>query len=359
MGVVEKLSDVERKQFAEDNIKLVHHTVWKYFKAKIGRQFDFEDLVSIGTIGLMKAIDSFKPEYGNKFATYAVPMIWGVISIELRDKESVLKIPRPMKDLQYQLYKNNLLDSTAKEVAEKLGITEEKATEVLQLKEITYVDSLDREIGEDGGMDLYSKVGGYYQDFETELLIDDIGKQFKPREKQIMKLIMSGKTQEETGSIVGISQAEVSRALAKMKVIVKKYMRGEEMANGNEKTELAKKLVAEGKMSVSEIARETGLSTPTISYHKERFEKGTVKAPTVDQQAVVKNIITQNHFTEKPVVKENPAILAGFDFNISGSGQVPVKEFTDKLQNLIRIISNSGIDSVIYKVSVCNSVSEN
>jgi RNA polymerase sporulation-specific sigma factor len=217
------LDDVERKQFAEDNINLVYHVIHKHFKSRIGRKFEFDDFVSVGMIGLLKAIDNFKPEYGNKFSTYAIPMVWGEISRELRDKELMLKIPRPIKNLQYQAFKNNLLDSTAGEVAEKLGVSEYEAVTVLQSMQVIYVDSLDREIGEDGNLRVYEKVGGYQEDYDTGLMIEDINAGLDSRQKEILRLTMSGKTQDETASSMGISQAQISRILSGIKLKIKKY----------------------------------------------------------------------------------------------------------------------------------------
>lgn len=218
-----------RKQFAEDNINLVYTVIHKNFKGRIGGQYEFGDFVSLGMIGLLKAIDNFKPEFGTKFSTYAVPMIWGEIARDLRDKDSMLKIPRPMKQLQYQAFKNNLLESPVNEVAEKLGITERKAAEVLRLKQATYVDSLDREISEDDSTSQYEKIGGYVQDFDTELLLEDIDKLLTQRESQVIKLSMNGKTQLEIAAIIGKSQVGISRTLSKAKPKLIKYLRSENM----------------------------------------------------------------------------------------------------------------------------------
>ena len=50
-----------------------------------------EDLISIGTIGLMKAVDSFRPEYGNKFATYAIRCVDNELLMHLRSKKKQRK----------------------------------------------------------------------------------------------------------------------------------------------------------------------------------------------------------------------------------------------------------------------------
>ncbi len=56
-------------------------------KKYVSSEEEQEDLISIGTIGLMKAVDSFRPEYGNKFATYAIRCVDNELLMHLRSKK--------------------------------------------------------------------------------------------------------------------------------------------------------------------------------------------------------------------------------------------------------------------------------
>ena len=77
----------------EENMGLVHSIVKRY----VGRGYEREDLVQIGAIGLLKAIDKFDKSYGVQFSTYAVPMIAGEIKRFIRD-DGVIKISRSLKE---------------------------------------------------------------------------------------------------------------------------------------------------------------------------------------------------------------------------------------------------------------------
>jgi len=80
-----------------ENQNLVHYVCHKYF-GKYHGSLDYEDIASIGTIGLIKASKRFKPDYGNKFSTYAVPAIYGEIKRYERDvNEGGIRISRGMK----------------------------------------------------------------------------------------------------------------------------------------------------------------------------------------------------------------------------------------------------------------------
>ena len=68
-------------------MRLVAHVAKKY----VSSEEEQEDLISIGTIGLMKAVDSFRPEYGNKFATYAIRCVDNELLMHLRSKKKQRK----------------------------------------------------------------------------------------------------------------------------------------------------------------------------------------------------------------------------------------------------------------------------
>lgn len=72
-----------KEELVLHNMRLVAHVAKKY----VSSEEDQEDLISIGTIGLMKAVDSFRPEYGNKFATYAIRCVDNELLMHLRAKK--------------------------------------------------------------------------------------------------------------------------------------------------------------------------------------------------------------------------------------------------------------------------------
>src|ERR1700689_4512872 len=88
-----------RGQLIEENLALVRAMARRY----AGRGEQYEDLVQIGTIGLIKAIDRFDPERGVELQSYAIPMIVGEIKRHFRDRSWAVHVPRRLKELNLQL----------------------------------------------------------------------------------------------------------------------------------------------------------------------------------------------------------------------------------------------------------------
>ena len=106
--------------------------VWSIVKRFIGRGPEPEDLFQIGSIGLMKAIDHFNPEFGVQFSTYAVPMITGEIRRFLRD-DGMIKVSRPLKELagkvgaaREKLESDLGREPTVEEIARSVGVSREE-----------------------------------------------------------------------------------------------------------------------------------------------------------------------------------------------------------------------------------------
>ncbi len=83
-----------RDRLIRGNLRLVLSVMQRF----IGRGKSSDDLFQVGVIGLIKAIDNFKPEFGVKLSTYAVPMIMGELKRYLRDFRHV-RVSRSMRDL--------------------------------------------------------------------------------------------------------------------------------------------------------------------------------------------------------------------------------------------------------------------
>ncbi len=115
------------------NAGLVQSIAYKF----CGRGVDFEDLVQIGNIGMLKAIRSFDLERGVVFSTYAVPLIFGEIKRFLRD-DGLIKICRPQKKLgamlmraKEQYISENGGSPRIDEIADKCGVSAEEAAAAL------------------------------------------------------------------------------------------------------------------------------------------------------------------------------------------------------------------------------------
>jgi RNA polymerase sporulation-specific sigma factor len=209
--------DSAREELVVRNMALVGSIVRGY----LGRGAEYDDLMQIGSIGLLKAIDRFDISYDVKFSTYAVPMIIGEIRRYLRD-DGMLKVSRNLKENCARIY-------SAREALEKeLGrepILEEvaKATElsvdevVMSMESGAEVESLHKIIYQGDGNDislmdrLQEKENG--QDAAlNRIFLDEILKKLDARERQLIGMrYFKDMTQTEIAAEMGISQVQVSR----------------------------------------------------------------------------------------------------------------------------------------------------
>lgn len=151
----------KRNKFIEKHIKLVHLVAHKYSK-KCNEPY--EDLVQVGSIGLIKAANNFKEELNNAFSSFAVPKIEGEIQHYLRDKVPSLKVPRHAieKYGQVRRLRRQFIASGRQidelQVAIKIGMTEEQWKEIAALNsapakvswdELPYEPMLEEEKKED------------------------------------------------------------------------------------------------------------------------------------------------------------------------------------------------------------------
>ena len=191
-----------------------------------GRGESFEDLVQVGSIGLLLAIERFDTERGVQFATYAVPTIVGEIQRHFRDRTWALHVPRRMKELSLRLTRT--IESatadlgrapTIAELAKLTGIDEDEVVEALETYHAYSARSLSQPLGQDAqGEETMQDVLGAeelgYEEVEDGALVEAGMAALDPRERLIVELrFFEGLTQSEIAARVGISQMHVSRLL--------------------------------------------------------------------------------------------------------------------------------------------------
>ena len=110
----------------------------------------FEDLVQVGTIGLIKSIDRFDIERGVEFSTYATPTIIGEIKRYFRDKGWAIRVPRRLQELRMQIGAASAemtqelgRSPTPRELAEKIGCSVEEILEGIESSNAYSTLSLD------------------------------------------------------------------------------------------------------------------------------------------------------------------------------------------------------------------------
>jgi RNA polymerase sigma-B factor len=185
-----------------------------------------EDLVQVGTIGLLKAIDRFELEREVEFSTYATPTIVGELKRHFRDKGWAVRVPRRLQELHLELTKiiSNLgqelgRSPTVPEIAEHAGISEETVLEGMEIAHAYSFTSLDAPIDtEDAESSSFAdQMGSEDEQLENleyrASLAPEMAK-LPERERKILFLrFYRGMTQSEIADRLGISQMHVSRLL--------------------------------------------------------------------------------------------------------------------------------------------------
>ena len=201
----------------EHNLRLVVYIAKKFDNTGVG----VEDLISIGTIGLIKAIDNFNLDLDVKFYTYGVPMIIGELRRYLRDN-SALRISRSMRDTAYKILRareallvETQREPTVEQLARYLDIPREDVvfamdafSDPVSLYEPLYADSGDTVCV----MDQVRDEKNTDESWLDRIALKDAIARLDPRQRSILALrFCQGKTQMEVSSEIGISQAQVSR----------------------------------------------------------------------------------------------------------------------------------------------------
>lgn len=209
---------MNRTEFIEENLRLVHACCKRF----TGRSVEYDDLYGAGCVGLVKAVDGFKPELGFCFSTYAVPVILGEIKRLFRDGGAV-KISRGLKELSQKVLKTQAElaalhgeEVGLKELAEALQLSPEEVAEALCAA--TPPDSLSY-IGEDGL--LHEQEVGTVKSAEDQvadrIAIDQLLARLEQRDRDLIQLrYFQNKTQSETAEILYMTQVQVSRREKKL-----------------------------------------------------------------------------------------------------------------------------------------------
>ena len=187
-----------------------------------GRGVEMEDLLQIGTIGLIKAIRSFDLERGTQLSTYAVPLIFGEIRRHIRD-EGPVKVGRYYKRLGAQIvnFKNRILAEEGREahvceLAELCGVSAEEAA--MAIDAMSPIVSLsDSAFGDEDGVELEDTLADEDSLCENERLLDRmalaeaISTMPADWQKIVTYRYYRGMTQQQVASLLCMTQVKVSR----------------------------------------------------------------------------------------------------------------------------------------------------
>lgn len=223
----------ERDAVIQENMGLVYSIANK-FRGSVNQSIGLDDLVSEGTIGLLKAFKSYDPtrvEGGAKFSTYAYIVIKGYIMQFINDKKNCVKVPASILKTIGVLNKFCLEDTPSAElIAEKTGCTIRHAIRVVHHINSFGMVSLDRPVGDNEDSVLLIDMLPTLGDF-TSINVEEFINSFDSRERILIRRRMEGATLQSIGTEIGVSQVHASRLVARVGERLKKYMeKGEGVA---------------------------------------------------------------------------------------------------------------------------------
>ncbi|WUT25509.1 SigB/SigF/SigG family RNA polymerase sigma factor [Streptomyces sp. NBC_00696] len=216
-----------RNTLIEMNLSLVHFAARRFRNRGSG---DMEDIVQVGTIGLIKAIDRFDLTREVEFTSFAIPYIVGEIKRFFRDTTWAVHVPRRLQELRADLVKSkeSLTTTlgrapTVKELAADLGLTDNQVIEGLVAANGYAAGSLDTPGGEaeaDDGAPKYADTMGetdpaleLFEDLHT---LGPLLRRLDERERALIEMRFGRElTQAEIGLELNVSQMHVSRLLTR------------------------------------------------------------------------------------------------------------------------------------------------
>ena len=217
----------QRDRFVLSNMGLVHSLAHRLK----GRGIEYEELVSAGCVGLLKAADGFEPERGLKFSTYAVPVILGEMKRLFRDGGTV-KVSRSLKELSLKALREKERMSIElgrepriSELADRIGIDIQTCGEALSvsLPALSLTAGDDEEDG--GQIDL--PVQSPEELLTDRMTLHQLLTELEPKDRKLILLrYFREKTQVETAAILGMTQVQVSRREKKLLTQMREKMVG-------------------------------------------------------------------------------------------------------------------------------------
>ncbi len=229
---LQKISEAQAgdKKAAEEilleNMPLIKSVIKRYKNSNI----DYDDLIQLGSLGLIKAVMNFNPTYNVRFSTYAVPMIAGEIKRHIRD-DGPIKVSRQTKTLVLSINKyveefrsKNEREPSVQEIAEKFELSTYDVVFALDSAKMPL--SLFEKFDDDGTylVDVI-KTEDRTEDILDKLALKEIINSLDDRDKKIIILrYYRDKTQSEVAKILGVSQVQVSRLENKILNDIRKKM---------------------------------------------------------------------------------------------------------------------------------------
>jgi RNA polymerase sigma-B factor len=221
----ETTDPAEKERIREQLVNAYHDFVYFLARKFQNRGEPLDDIVQVGYLGLIKAIERFDPDLGFEFTTFATLTVAGEIKRHFRDKGTAIRFPRRLQELHQSVIrvneqmKNELgREPTVAELAERLGVTPDDVTEAMEIGPAYMPLSLDQPVASGDGQDsraIAEQIGSADPELdrvEMRDVLDRAMEHLTPRERAIMAMrFYEQMSQSEIARRLGISQMHVSR----------------------------------------------------------------------------------------------------------------------------------------------------
>ena len=224
-----------RELVLERHLPLVRSLANRY----AGRGEALEDLVQVGSLGLVLALRRFDPERGVPFRSFAIPTIVGEIRRHFRDRAWALHVPRRLKELSLRLTRTRD-ELTAElgrppsisELAQSLEVEEDEVVEALEIGNAYSARSLSEpqfdDIDDDSYRSALADVDPGFSEVEESVIVQTGLAVLDERSRRIVEMrFYDGRTQSEIAAELGISQMHVSRLLRQSLELMRGRLDGE------------------------------------------------------------------------------------------------------------------------------------
>lgn len=220
----ETTSEAEREQIKERLVRGYENLVHFLARPFQNRGEPLDDILQVGFLGLIKAIERFDPDLGNEFTTFATPTIRGEIQRYFRDKGWAIRFPRRLQEIHQQVVRTNeelkqelSRQPSVQEVADRLRLDPDDVLEAMEMSTAMTPASIDAtgSSGDGEGRPLAEVFGGEDPNLDRVEMRDVLLKAMQnltERERRIMIMrFVDQLSQAEVAKRLGISQMHVSR----------------------------------------------------------------------------------------------------------------------------------------------------
>lgn len=208
-----------RAENIRESIVLAHQGLVRHF-IKVQDQSEIDDLIQLGNIGIVRAIDNFDLDAGTAFATFAAIQIKSEISHYLRDQKTTIRVPRSIYEHTFRVTAaidqlSNTLERmpSVREISEQTGLDQGLILEVLESLNNRELTTL----SEPSAWDIASISDEGFEHVELQAVLAPALELLSSSDRQLINLrFYQGLTQSQIAQQTGLSQVAVSRRLSQI-----------------------------------------------------------------------------------------------------------------------------------------------